>query len=75
MPKGYEEDYLIVHNSVQGDELEEGAAPKIYMICQDGLEKYAKDWRRIFAEVSDSTGKVWKSKNLPKRLIPSWARK
>ena len=40
---------------------------------EEGLEKYAKDWRKIIAQVSDSTGKVWKSKKLKRHEIPAWA--
>jgi hypothetical protein len=40
-------------------------------VSQDNMETYANDWMKIVAQVSDSTGKVWKSPRIKQK--PSWA--
>ena len=59
---------------IAGDKLSEGDPTKVYVVPQDGLEKYAKDWRNVVAQISDSTGRVWKSKHLKRNEKPSWAK-
>lgn len=73
LPKGADHPYLLLVDGIPGEKLSEGDPPPLYAIAQEGLEKYAKDWRKIIAQVSDSTGKVRKSKKLKRHEIPSWA--
>jgi len=58
--------------SISGKKLAESDPPAIFMINQDKLEEYAKDWRKILAHIHDSTGKVYHSKKVDKHKIPSW---
>jgi hypothetical protein len=71
LPKRYDE-LLVIMDSVQGEKLAEGDPTKVYIVSQEGLEKYAGDWRKIVAQVNDSTGKIWNSKKLKNNAIPSW---
>jgi hypothetical protein len=71
LPKGYDHTHLVAMDSVAGQKLAEGDAPKIFMMSQDNMSTYSKDWKTIVAQVSDSTGKVWLSKPIKER--PSWA--
>ena len=73
VPKGYDASHLIIQSGLAGKSLPEGSAAEIHVVSQDGLEKYAKSWRDIVAQVSDSTGRVWTSKRVPKSKVPSWA--
>ena len=73
LPKGYEGTHHLINSGIGGKTLPEGSPSEIYVVTQDGMEKYAKDWRGIVAQVSDSTGRVWKSKQLPRNKVPSWA--
>jgi hypothetical protein len=75
LPKGYDHPYLLLADGIPGKKLSEGDSPQVYAITQDGLAKYAKDWRRVIAQVSDSTGKTWTSKKMKKDKIPSWAQR
>lgn len=73
IPKGYDGTHLLVMDSVAGEKLAEGDAPKIYVLTQEGLERYRKDWHKLIAVVSDSTGQVWKSRRVSRKKCPSWA--
>jgi hypothetical protein len=73
LPSGYDHDHILAVDSVVGATLREGDAPKIYLMTQDGMERYAKDWRKLTAEVTDSTGRIWKAPRVPKNRRPSWA--
>jgi hypothetical protein len=74
LPRGYDHPYLLLADGIPGKKLSEGDSPEIYAITQEGLAKYAKDWRRVIAQVSDSTGKTWTSRKIKKDKIPTWAR-
>ncbi len=74
LPKGYDHPFLLLADGIPGKKLSEGDSPETYAITQEGLAKYAKDWRKVIAQVSDSTGKTWTSKKIAKSKIPSWAR-
>ena len=74
IPKGYDHPYWSIADGIRGKKLSEGDPTESYAINQEGLEKYAKDWRKVIAQVTDSTDKVWKSKKLKKHEVPSWAR-
>jgi hypothetical protein len=74
LPKGYEGSHLLVMEGLQGQKLEEGAPPLVFPVKQEGLEEYAKDWKKLRAQVSDSTGKVWQSPRKWRGEPPSWAK-
>ena len=74
LPKGYGESHLILVEGIAGKKLQEGDEPARFKIDQNGMEKYAADWRKIRAQISDSTGKAYFSKRPAKSNIPSWAR-
>ena len=74
LPKGYEDSHLILMEGLQGQKLEEGAPPLTYPVDQEGLEKYGRDWRDVRAQVSDATGKVWRSPKKRRESAPSWAK-
>ena len=61
-------------DGLEGKKLEEGAPPMTIPVSQAGLEKYAKDWKRLRAQVSDSTGNVWMSPRVWRGETPSWAK-
>lgn len=71
LPRGYDHSHLLIQGGIQGRKLTEGDSTEIYVVDQDGMEQYAKDWKNIVAQVSDSTSKVWHSKKLKEK--PSWA--
>lgn len=73
IPKGYGVGHLLLADSVAGKKLSEGDPPLTFPVDQTGLEKYAKDWRKIRAEIIDSTGKKWRSQRAEKKEKPSWA--
>jgi len=66
---------LLIVGGIAGKKLSEGDPPQIYLVDQSGLEKYADHWRDLVAQVSDTTNKVWISKKLHKRELPTWAKK
>ena len=73
LPKGYDHSHLLIMGGIRGKKLTEGDPSEIFVVDQSGMEHYAKDWRKIVAQVSDSTGKVWYSKKLKANETPSWA--
>lgn len=73
LPKGHGETHLVIMGGIAGKKLSEGDPSQVYVVEQGGMELYAKDWRRIVAQVSDSTGVVWYSKKLTTGEKPSWA--
>ncbi|SRR6266568_4199541 len=75
LPKGYQHHHLLIVGGIAGKKLSEGDPPQIYLVDQSGLEKYADHWRDLVAQVSDTTNKVWISKKLHKRELPTWAKK
>ena len=72
LPKGYDEGHLLIKESMRGAKLDEGDRPELYMMAQEGMEKYAKDWKRLRAEVLCSNNKTYKAK-ATRKTIPSWA--
>jgi len=72
LPKHYEDNMLLLADSIHGEKLSEGDPPKVFVIPYDGLDKYSKDWKAIRAQVSDSTGRVYLSKRR-KMKTPNWA--
>lgn len=75
LPKGYDGTHLVLAAGIAGKTLTEGAPTERYVVTQDGLEIYAKDWRSLTAQVNDSHGRAWRSKPLPRNDIPSWAKR
>ena len=73
LPKGYDHTHLVIMGGVVGKKLTEGDPSETYLVDQAGMERYAKDWKSIIAQVNDSTGKTWYSKKLKSKEIPSWA--
>ena len=51
--------------------LSEGSPSALFFMPHDGMEQYKDHWQEITAEVSDTSGKVWKSKKVQDK--PSWA--
>ena len=74
LPKGYEHSHLLIMGGIAGKKLTEGDPSEVFVVDQAGMEQYARDWQKIVAQVSDSTGKVWSSKKLKSTAIPSWAK-
>jgi hypothetical protein len=77
LPKEKGEKYknlLLLTDTISGDKLNEGDPPKVYQIDQDGLEKYAKHWNKIYVQIEDSTGKTYNSKTKYDGPPPSWAK-
>jgi hypothetical protein len=76
LPKGYEHSHLVLGEGIAGTRLAEGDAPTMFVVAQDGLAEYAKDWRRIRAAVYDSAGREYLSPRKPsKDFAPSWAKR
>lgn len=73
MPEGHGGSHLLLMESIAGEKLVEGDAPKVYVLAQEGLEEYRKDWHKLIAVVTDSTGRVWKSKRVSREKPPTWA--
>jgi hypothetical protein len=69
-PKESKKSHLIINDSVKGQKLVEGDSPIIFTIPQNALREYARYWKGIRAQVSDSTGKVWFSKKIKSK--PLW---
>lgn len=74
VPEGSRYTYLVLTDAIAGTKLLEGDPPKTYVVKQDGLEKYADRWQEVVAQISDSTGRVWRSPRLEANSVPSWAR-
>jgi len=75
IPEGYGHSHLLIAGGIHGKKLSEGDPSEVYMVEQNGMGVYSKDWRDVTAQVNDSTGKTWKSKKLKKAEKPSWAGK
>jgi len=73
VPEGSSHTYLVLAEAIAGTKLLEGDPPKMYLVTQVGLEKYADRWQEVVAQVSDSTGRVWRSPRLAANPVPSWA--
>jgi RIO-like serine/threonine protein kinase len=72
IPKGYDHSHLVIMGGITGKKLSEGDPTEIFVVAQDVMKAYAKDWKRVIAQVTDSTGKDWCSK--PPKEKPSWAK-
>lgn len=75
LPKGHKNSHLVLNEGIAGKRLAEGDAPAMFIVSQDGLEEYAKDWRNIRAAIYDSAGQEYLSPQKPsKGNTPSWAK-
>ncbi len=72
LPKGYKATHLLIQEAIRGQRLGEGDPPASYVVSQDGMEDYKKDWHKIRAAVTDTAGKEYLSK-VDKSKRPSWA--
>lgn len=75
LPKGYTNSHLVLSEGIAGKRLAEGDAPAMFIISQDGMEEYAKDWQKIRAAIYDSAGREYLSpKKTSNDSTPSWAK-
>lgn len=66
------DEFLMLMDSITGERLLEGDAPRVYSIIQNSeLQKDKDVWDKMRAAVFDSTGKRYLSKRIKKK--PSWA--
>jgi hypothetical protein len=72
LPKGSTDRILLLRDSVTGEKLAEGDPPKSYMVDQSELGSYTGDWKKVYVEIIDSTGKKWRSKRQKWQTVPSW---
>lgn len=64
--------YLLLVKGVKGKTLREGDPPEKYVIPQDRLGQYSKEWRKLRGYVENSSGRRYYSKPVSER--PSWVR-
>ncbi len=75
LPKGHRHSHLVLSEGIAGNRLSEGDAPAIFIVSQDGMEEYAKDWRKIRAAIYGSAGREYLSpKKTSRDSAPSWAK-
>lgn len=75
LPKGHAASHLVLSEGIAGKTLAEGAPPAIFIISQDGMQEYARDWRKIRAAIYDSAGREYLSPRTPRKdSVPSWAK-
>jgi hypothetical protein len=63
---------LLLRDSLQGIKLLEGDGPLSFEFEQVGFEEYARNWWLLRAEVSDASGRIWRSP-MSSGKPPSWA--
>jgi hypothetical protein len=73
-PKGFKPTHFLLMESIPGRKLSEGDEPARIKINPEGMEKYAKSWRKVRVYVEDSAGRKYFAKQLPKSRIPLWAK-
>jgi len=72
LPRGSKHQVLLLSDSVAGARLAEGDPPKAYVVDQTRLGDYTQEWKKVYAEISDTTGKSWRSKYQKWQTRPSW---
>ncbi len=72
LPPGSKHHVLLLSDSVAGEKLGEGDPPRAYVVDQSDLGKYTQEWKKVYAEISDSTGRSWRSKHQKWQPRPSW---
>jgi len=73
LPNKQDTKKLLFSNSLNDKRLEEGGPPEIIAFPQSGMEIFSKDWQNIYAEITDSAGKKYRSTKMAKSRKPSWA--
>ena len=73
VPKGFEHSHLVVGEGISGVTLREGDPVSTFVVSQEGLHKYASCWKKLVAQVTDASGREWKSKATSNDTVPSWA--
>jgi hypothetical protein len=71
LPSGYDHSHLLLASEITATRFLEGDPPRDIRIPQEGLWKYAKDWKKVRAQVTDASGREWLSMRV--RRKPSWA--
>lgn len=74
LPDGFIHSDLVLTESIGGRKLSEGDAPAVFVLSQDGLEKYKSVWRDVRGYVEDSAYGKYLAQKVDKSKIPSWAR-
>ncbi len=74
VPKGFSHSHLVVNEGIGGVKLTEGDPIQTFVVSQDGLNVYASRWAELVAQVTDASGREWKSKPVAKDSVPSWAK-
>lgn len=72
LPKGYKHSYLLLGQGIFGTRLGEGDPPLSYVVDQEGMKKYKRDWHKVRAVVLDSAGTGYYSSKVSE--MPSWAK-
>ncbi len=73
VPKGFGKcTHFILMESVRGQKLSEGDAPTRIKVNHEGMEQYAKVWRKVRVYVEDSAGRKYFAKPDPRK--PPWAK-
>jgi hypothetical protein len=72
LPPGSKHRVLLLSDSVAGEKLAEGDPPKAYVVNQSDLGQYTQEWKKVYVEISDSTGRSWRSKHQKWQAKPSW---
>jgi hypothetical protein len=73
VPDGFDHSHLVISEGITGVTLKEGDPAKVYVVSQEGLEKYKDRWRQVVAQINDVSGKTWSSKRGKPEKVPSWA--
>ena len=73
LPAGYDNSHLLLKEGLFGKKVAEGDPPFHFQVDQEQAKPYASKWRDVRAEITDSTGRVWVSKTLNRKPVPSWA--
>lgn len=73
LPSACDPLYFLIGGGLKGQKISEGDEPQVYTVEQADMDKYKNHWRAIRAQVTDSIGKVWKSKKPQRNAAPSWA--
>jgi hypothetical protein len=65
--------HFMIHGTLEEITLQEGDAPRKYIVDQSAFAEYAKDWRHIRGAAVDGAGKHYYSK--PSKNPPKWVTK
>ncbi|MCB4757602.1 MAG: hypothetical protein LHV69_11340 [Elusimicrobia bacterium] len=62
--------YFLVADTIYGKKLCEGDPPATFLVDQERMKEYAKHWKNLRVQISDSAGKVYFGDRTKKK--PSW---